>query len=325
MQLLISNPAEGVSLITSVDPYDHLEVYRIERDHWQATPQKPGIYLLYGVSDKGLVNIYIGMSRSNIRKRINNHHVSGKKDWFGTLYAIPVEDSILCPAIEADLIKQAQEADMVDVITNKANEELSRDSKNVHVAPAVEKIQEVLEMIIGSKIFSFAPEEETFDSLTGLQEQASQQEILDFIRDSHVKDDNVKQLINSLTEQVANYPGCRFSVYSTPQRPGGIFFYSPKAQLVEVPVQRHNLSKRGDDNFTLGYFALRWLSLFWRASSRFDGDEEWFRSRLSGDDAVTAKTYKGTPELRLHIITPKDLDVFLQALSGQAEQELDCE
>jgi len=43
-ELLISRDSPGVATVRSVDLFDTLVIYRVERAHWQKTPQKPGIY-----------------------------------------------------------------------------------------------------------------------------------------------------------------------------------------------------------------------------------------------------------------------------------------
>jgi len=88
-QLLITQTMPGVAKVTSTDPFSSLELYRIDRDAWHATPAAAGIYLLYGfVQDAPAV--YIGMSTTSIRDRVRTHHVAPKKDWFGLLFAIPI-------------------------------------------------------------------------------------------------------------------------------------------------------------------------------------------------------------------------------------------
>lgn len=152
--LLISRSAPGVALVRSVDPFDTLEIHRIERPSWQATPETAGVYLLHGVTHEGKVTVYIGMSTKNMRSRIRSHHVSPNKNWFGVLFAVPVANALLCPAIEAVLIGQVSEAGVVDVIANVADEHRLRDIDDVHVEPAVEKISDALQLILGSDIFS---------------------------------------------------------------------------------------------------------------------------------------------------------------------------
>jgi hypothetical protein len=77
------------------------------------------------------------------------------------LFAIPVRSALLCPAIEADLIAQVREAGVVDVIANVAGETRHRDTDDVHVEPAVEKIRDGLQLLLGSDIFRPADTAET--------------------------------------------------------------------------------------------------------------------------------------------------------------------
>jgi hypothetical protein len=152
--LLISRVAPGVAAVSSVDPFDTLEIYRIDRASWQHTPERPGIYLLYGVTAAEKLTVYIGMSTKNMRSRIRSHHVDPGKNWFGVLFAVPVASALLCPAIEAELIGDLTEAGVVDVIVNQTAETRHRGADDVHVEPAVEKIREGLQLILGSDIFT---------------------------------------------------------------------------------------------------------------------------------------------------------------------------
>lgn len=152
--LLISRVAPGVAEVRSVDPFDTLEIYRIDRARWQRTPERPGIYLLYGVTAEGKLTVYIGMSTTSIRSRIRSHHVNPRKNWFGVLFAVPVASPLLCPAIEAELIGQVTEAGVVDVIANVAAENRHRGGDDVHVEPAVEKIRDGLQLVLGNDIFT---------------------------------------------------------------------------------------------------------------------------------------------------------------------------
>jgi hypothetical protein len=152
--LLISRVAPGVAAVSSVDPFDTLEIYRIDRARWQHTPERPGIYLLYGVTAEGKLTVYIGMSTTNMRSRIRTHHINPAKNWFGVLFAVPVASSLLCPAIEAELIGQDTEAGVVDVIANEATETRHRGADDVHVEPAVDKIRDGLQLVLGSDIFT---------------------------------------------------------------------------------------------------------------------------------------------------------------------------
>lgn len=152
--LLISRVAPGVTAVSSVDPFDKLAIYRIDRAHWQYTPEQPGIYLLYGVNADGKLTVYIGMSTTNMRSRIRSHHIDPGKNWFGVLFAVPVASALLCPAIEAELIGQVTEAGVVDVIANEAAERRHRNAEDVHIEPAVEKIRDGLQLVLGSDIFT---------------------------------------------------------------------------------------------------------------------------------------------------------------------------
>jgi hypothetical protein len=152
--LLISRVAPGVAAVRSVDPFDTLEIHRVDRARWQNTPEKPGVYLLYGTNKEGKLTVYIGMSTTNIRSRVRSHHVNPKKNWFGVLFAVPIASPLLCPAIEAELIGQVTEAGVVDVIANQAAEHRHRGADDVHVEPAVEKIRDGLQLLLGSDIFT---------------------------------------------------------------------------------------------------------------------------------------------------------------------------
>jgi hypothetical protein len=159
--LLISRVVPGVTLVKSVDPFDTLEIHRIDRSRWQHTPEKPGVYLLYGVTPEAKLTVYVGMSETNMRNRVRKHHVTPKKNWFGTLFAVPVASALLCPAIEAELIWQLTEANVVDVIANIAQESRHRSADDVHVEPAVEKVRDGLQLVLGSDIFTAPDSAET--------------------------------------------------------------------------------------------------------------------------------------------------------------------
>jgi alkylated DNA nucleotide flippase Atl1 len=152
--LLISRVKPGVAEVRSVDPFDTLRLYRIDRSEWKATPTGPGIYLLHGVTGDGKLTVYVGMSQTNIRSRIQSHHVNKGKNWFGVLFAIPVPNQLLCPAIEAKLIAEVIAADVVDVIANEQEEKYQLNTDDVHVGPAVAKIREALQLVLGSDIFT---------------------------------------------------------------------------------------------------------------------------------------------------------------------------
>ena len=159
--LLIKQVDPGVFLITSSDPFSHLEIYRIDRSVWQRSPNVPGVYLLYGiVNDRAAA--YVGMSTTSIQSRIKSH-VKGKKDWFGTIFAVPVQSSVLCPAIEAEMIRKIDEAGVVTV-TNITTEARHLDDDDVHVAPALTAITQALEILLGSDIFSPQAEDDVANS-----------------------------------------------------------------------------------------------------------------------------------------------------------------
>jgi hypothetical protein len=62
-----------------------------------------------------------------------------EKPCYAGLFAASVASALLCPAIEAELISQATEAGVVDVIANEAADR-HRNAEDVHIEPAVEKI-----------------------------------------------------------------------------------------------------------------------------------------------------------------------------------------
>jgi hypothetical protein len=160
--LLITKTSPGVAKVTSTDPFSNLELHRVDRTSWQATPETPGVYLLYGLVDENPA-AYVGMSTTSMRQRIRNHHVAPKKNWFGVIFAIPLAP-MLCQVLEAELIRRVREADVVAVI-NEADEARWLDADDVHVAPALETIVGALEMLLGNDIFN---PQETEDGAVGV-------------------------------------------------------------------------------------------------------------------------------------------------------------
>jgi hypothetical protein len=156
--LIITRSAPGVFVISSADPFSSLAVHRIARDHWKETPDVPGVYILWGVVDEKAA-MYIGMSTTSIRSRISKHHVSARKNWFGTLFAIPLS-AALCPAVEAELLQRVGEAGVVGLIDNRATEARFLNAEVVHVEPAVTAIVEATEMLIGTDAFTGQSDEE---------------------------------------------------------------------------------------------------------------------------------------------------------------------
>jgi hypothetical protein len=157
-QLLITKVASGVVKVTSTDPFSSLELYRIDREAWQASPSEPGIYLFYGFVDNEPV-VYVGMSTTSIRDRVRSHHVTPRKDWFGVLFAIPMPSSILTQAVEAELIRRVREAAVVNVVANVAAEARFLDTDDVHLEPALNAVIDALQMLLGSDIFTSADDE----------------------------------------------------------------------------------------------------------------------------------------------------------------------
>jgi hypothetical protein len=164
--LLIKKTAPGVATVTTTDPFSSLEVHRIDRSAWTASPAQPGIYLLYGFVE-GEPAVYIGMSTTNIRDRVRQHHVTPRKNWFGVLFAIPLASPLLCPAIEAELIRLVEEAAVVSVVDNRTEEKRWLDAEDVHIAPALDGIIGALEMLLGSDIFT--PQEETAEGVDKIE------------------------------------------------------------------------------------------------------------------------------------------------------------
>ena len=163
--LIVTRTGPGVSVISSADPFSSLAIHRISRDHWEETPDEPGVYVLWGVVGQKAA-IYIGMSTTDMRKRIRQHHVSERKAWFGTLFAIPLS-SALCPAVEAELLQKVGEANVVGLVDNRATESRFLNADVVHVEPAVESIVEAIEMLIGTDAFTgYAGEDTAADEAT---------------------------------------------------------------------------------------------------------------------------------------------------------------
>lgn len=145
--LLVSRSTPGSLVITTTDAYSHFHMHRVDRSLWQETPAEAGVYLLWGYVD-GQATVYVGMSTTDMRARIKSHHVSPRKNWFGDVFAIPTDASLVQP-VEAELIRLVREAGVVAIIDNRAAEERWLDATNPQVAPAVRQITTVLEMLIG--------------------------------------------------------------------------------------------------------------------------------------------------------------------------------
>jgi hypothetical protein len=109
--------------------------------------------------------VYIGMSTTSVRDRVRAHHVTPRRNWFGVLFAIPMSSPLLLPAIEAELIRRVQEAAVVSIVENRADETRWLDADDVHRAPALDGIIGALEMLLGSDIFT--PQED--DAAEGIE------------------------------------------------------------------------------------------------------------------------------------------------------------
>lgn len=162
--LIITRSGPGVTLISSADPFSSLVVHRIAREQWKETPAEPGVYVLWGVVQEKAA-MYIGMSTTDMRSRIRQHHVSPRKNWFGTLFAIPLS-SALCPAVEAELLQRVGQANVIGLIDNRATEERWLNAEVVHVEPAVDAIVEAVEMLIGTDAFTGQGDEASEDEAT---------------------------------------------------------------------------------------------------------------------------------------------------------------
>ena len=162
--LIITRSGPGVTLVSSADPFSSLVVHRIARDQWKETPAEPGVYVLWGVVQEKAA-MYIGMSTTDMRSRIRQHHVSARKNWFGTLFAIPLS-SALCPAVEAELLQRVGQANVIGLIENRATEERWLNAEVVHVEPAVDAIVEAIEMLIGTEAFTGQGDESGDDEAT---------------------------------------------------------------------------------------------------------------------------------------------------------------
>jgi hypothetical protein len=155
--LLISRVSSGVVTVTSTDPFSILAVHRIERSVWREAPNESGVYLLYGfINDRPAA--YVGMSLTSILNRVGQHHATPRKDWFGTLFAVPL-GSALCQPVEAEMIRRITEAGVVDFVDNRVVPTAFLDADDVHVEPAVGAITDALAILLGIDIFS-PPDEE---------------------------------------------------------------------------------------------------------------------------------------------------------------------
>ena len=163
--LLISRISSGVVVARPTDPFSTLEVHRIDRQRWKEAPARPGVYVLYGfVKDSPVA--YVGMSTTSILGRISSHHVTASKNWFGTLFAVPIDSPVLCAPVEAELIRRIREAGVVDFVDNKVQPQAFLDAGDVHVGPALDNIIDALGVLLGTDIFTPNLEDEVASDVT---------------------------------------------------------------------------------------------------------------------------------------------------------------
>jgi len=312
-ELLITRHAQGVVKARSTDPFNKIEIYRINRDAWSAAPKTPGVYLLYGVSASNQLTAYVGMSTTDMRSRIRSHHVNASKNWFGVLFAVPVPDPILCPAIEAELISQINEAGMVEMVDNKAAEERHKGSADVHVKPSVDAIREALQLLIGNDIFSFAIDldDETEQATSNARLDLPQAELLQLMKQDVIASEELREAADYLAESIEGLEGYSLELFRRKSRQGGIIIYGPGGK------REGNICK---GYVADGYFARGHMSIYLHTRARFEGDEGWLRQQMpaEGSVAVTSET-----KVMLRITSKKEVDVLLQLLNGQAEASID--
>lgn len=144
--------SRGVVALQKHDPYSTFRVLRVDRREWGQSPDESGIYLLWGVVD-GRATAYIGMSTVSVRDRIQSHHVDTRRNWFGILFAVPAV-AALCPAVEAELIRRAKDAGVVNVTSNRLDESRWLDSEIPQVEHTVEQVVEAIELLASTDIFT---------------------------------------------------------------------------------------------------------------------------------------------------------------------------
>ena len=179
MDLHLSSVERGVVRASDVQPFNALEILRIDRPYWRKTPDCAGVYLLIG-DREGRPTVYVGMSTTSMRSRVASHHVNGAKDWFGTLYAIPLEINYVQP-IEAELIKVFTDASHAEV-ANLTPEAKWAGTADPGARAIRDHILAYLEVLIGSDIVRGTDD---LEQLTGADAKAkrtwTEQEWLDWV------------------------------------------------------------------------------------------------------------------------------------------------
>jgi hypothetical protein len=117
------------------------------------------VYLLFGfINDRPAA--YVGVSTTSMLSRIRDHHVTPRKDWFGTLFAVPIQQVMLCQPLEAELIRRVSEAGVVDFVDNRNQPRVFLDVEDDKVTAALTTITEAFEMLLGTDIFTAHEDEE---------------------------------------------------------------------------------------------------------------------------------------------------------------------
>jgi hypothetical protein len=147
--LVLVQHEPGVVLAKSPNELDTTTIYRISRPYWRKTPSEPGVYILLGESD-GQLAVYVGMSQTDMRRRISQHHVTPEKNWFGTLYAIPMSVACVQP-VEADLLRQFETARGARVM-NATPEERWVAAGNRAAEALINTLIPWLEILLGTEV-----------------------------------------------------------------------------------------------------------------------------------------------------------------------------
>lgn len=100
--------------VSSVGPFDTLEIYQIDRAEWQHTPERPG----YGVTAEGKPRHEHDERAQTASAVTTSTRARTGSAW---LFGVPVASPLLRPAIEAELIGQVTEAGVVDVVANQTS------------------------------------------------------------------------------------------------------------------------------------------------------------------------------------------------------------
>ena len=147
--LVLTRELPGVVRGKSTNPMDATTILRISRPYWKQTPTESGVYILLGEFE-GELTVYVGMSTTDMRSRIAQHHVTAEKNWFGTLYAIPMNVALV-QGLEAELISLFAAAGFARV-ANKTGEAKWVASDNLGVAAVLSTLTPWLEVLLGTEV-----------------------------------------------------------------------------------------------------------------------------------------------------------------------------